>query len=102
MLCLPAWEVLKLLVELSYGVTYTRRSPGEPAFPTETLLSLITVGNALEFRHCVEECCRKLEGQLRDDSRIETTALTVVDTLAPLENGSGAIHELLRVRDQAT
>lgn len=88
-LVVTEFEVFKLLVELSYGVTYTRRGDG-PVFPHDTLIALITVANMFDFIHCTEECCDEIGQGLTADN-----ALGIIASLAQLDPLRDPIKQLL-------
>ena len=86
----PAIETFKLLLELSYGPSYTRRSWDEPTLPHQTLIQLILVADRLAFTRCIEACCEQLRTVLKAD-----VALLVIDSLSHLDPAREPIQLLL-------
>lgn len=99
--CLPlslsALETFKLLVELSYGVDYTRRpsdsnSPST-TFDPNTLVQLISVANMFEFLPCIESCCEVLYGMEGWDVDMALSLINALISMADIEDRS---HALIR------
>lgn len=89
----PAFETLELLVELSYGGLYTRRSLGADTFDLDTLIKLIMVANMFEFGQCLQECSEELAHSLTSPS----VALAVLGALAHLEGAHESLDKLLNL-----
>lgn len=92
MICLfSEFEVLRLLIQLCYGSTFTKRSLEEDVFEPETLINLVIVANMFEVTRCIVECCDELRRGLASP----TTAVLVIGSLAHLEGAHDPINHLL-------
>jgi len=74
-------DSLKLLVELSYGGLYTKRTWDGPTLSPTILAKLIAVANMFEFNDCIEACCEELKQGLDRDNN----AIGVIDACAGIE-----------------
>ena len=86
----PDFTTLQLLIELSYGGIYTKRTWDGPTLSNETLLQLVGVANMFEFNDCIKACCEQMGRGLNAD-----LALSVVACLSHLEPAREPISKLV-------
>jgi hypothetical protein len=105
MLCLVTdFRILRLLVKLSYGTTYTKE--GDRRLEPEELIRMAYMAKSFEFNDAVRECCLALQGRMNFERSVQVMELgsnleggAHMESLLRSANdvflkGIGPVHEL--------